>query len=371
MAITAEALLPDGPYSLWRPGENARRVKDLSGAFAQLPHLPKMLKASAILDTLVDGCEQGTFVLRLTRPDGTSRSWWMSRPDENALNDPAMELVLPEAASLMDISPALLAPKKLPGLWIADEIAVKAAFDYFNGKTVVQVDRGGYQEPMQIPKAEQTVVETAIATAVADGTVWLLSAPASILGEPIPAGVLNASGKLCVPPAVIAAAEILPENLKDAWKDGVASGLSIATALSVKAGKTLPWKTVRDVISGALQARFPELEAGAQAWPCDFPSAQFVKVKVATAGGKGGTGGTGGGGATPKMLVAVADLEPSQVQDLGDIVPKLLEVKTKTNTPIRFQIRIEMGDGKALPAADAAQKANAILKSVKEGLQLQ
>jgi hypothetical protein len=67
----------------------------------------------------------------------------------------------------------------------------------------------------------------------------------------------------------------------------------------------------------------------------------------------------------------VADLEPSQVQDLGDIMPKLLEVKTKTNTPIRFQIRIELGDGKTLPSAETAQKANAVLKGVKEGLQLQ
>jgi hypothetical protein len=372
MAITAEALLPDGPYNLWRAGETDRRVKDLAGAFAQFPHLPKMLKASAIVDTLVDGCEQGTFVLRLTRPDGTSRSWWMSQPDEPALNDPALELVLPGSAVLTDIAPALLAPKKLPGLWSADEITVQAVFDYFGGATVVQVDRGGYQEPMQIPKAAQEVVETAITAAVADASIWLLSGPASILGEPIPAGVLNANGKLCVPPAVIAAAEILPENLKNAWKGAVASGLSVATALSVKVGKTLPWKTVRDVISGALQARFLELESGSQAWPCDFPSAQFAKFKVATAGSKGGTGETSGtgGGATPKMLVAVADLEPSQVQDLGDIIPKLLDIKNKSNTPIRFHVRIEMGDGKTLPSAEAAQKVNAILKSIRDGMQL-
>lgn len=370
-AITAEALLPDGPYNLWREGETARRVKDLAGAFAQLPHLPKMLKASAILDTLVEGCEQGTFVLRLTRPDGTSRSWWMSRPDENALNDPAMELVLPEAAALTDVAPALLAPKKLPGLWTADEIAVKAVFDYFGGKTVVQVDRGGYQEPMQIPKASQEVVETAITVAVEDGAIWLLSVPASILGEPIPAGVLNESGKLCVPPTPIAAAEILPENLKDAWKGGVASGLSVATALSVKASKTFPWKTVRDVISGALQARFLELDAGSQAWPCDFPSAQFVRFTACREPIDVGMLGGGMRREVAKTLVAVADLEPAQVQDLGDIVPKLLEIKTKTNTPIRFQIRIEMGDGKTLPTTDASQKVNMILKGVKKTFQLQ
>lgn len=370
-AITAEALLPDGPYNLWRPGETSRRVKDLARAFAQLPHLPKMLKASAILDTLVDGCERGTFVLRLTRPDGTARSWWMSRPDENALKDPAMELVLPESAVLTDIAPTLFAPGKLPELWTGDQITVQTAFDYFGGGETVKVTRDGYQESMRIPKAAREVVEAAIGAAVAAGSVWLLSGPASILGEPIPAGVLSAGGNLRVPPEVIAAAAILPENLPDAWRDDTASGLSVATALSVKAGKTLPWKTVRDAIGGALQARFLELEAGGQAWPCEFPTAQFVQFRVATAGKKDGTGGTGGpASAAPKMLVAVADLEPSQMQDLGDIIPKLLEIKTKFNTPIRFQVRMEMGDGKTLPKTDVAQKANVILKGIKDGMEL-
>ena len=48
-AISADALLPGGPYDLWREGETSRRVKDLVGAFAQFPHLPKMLNRSAIL----------------------------------------------------------------------------------------------------------------------------------------------------------------------------------------------------------------------------------------------------------------------------------------------------------------------------------
>ena len=67
--MSADALLPDGPYDLWRAGETRRFVKDLVGAFAQFPHLPKMLNRKAILDTLVAGCEAGMFVLQLTRPD--------------------------------------------------------------------------------------------------------------------------------------------------------------------------------------------------------------------------------------------------------------------------------------------------------------
>jgi hypothetical protein len=224
---------------------------------------------------------------------------------------------------------------------------------------------------MPIPKAGYAVVEKAISAAVGGGSLWLLSGPASILAEPIPAGVLNPSARLSAPPPVIAPAEILPENLPNAWKDGVASALSIATALSVKMGKTLPWKTVRDVVGGALQARFLEVAEGSQAWPCDFPSAQFAKFTVATGGA---VAGTGVGGVADvglgTILVAAGELGPAQVQDLGDIVPKLLEIKAKAGTLIRFHIRIEVGDGKARPAEEVAREINVLLKRINEGLEL-
>lgn len=329
-----------------------------------------MLKASAILDTLAEGCERGTFVLKLTRPDGTTRTWWMSRPDEHALNDSAIELVLPEAAELSDLAWSLLAPGKLPALWADGEITAKGLGDYFAGSKVVQIERGGCQEPVHIPKAGKAVVENAIGAAVESGSVWLLSGPASILGEPIPAGILNASAKLCAPPAIIAAAEILPENLADAWKGGVASGLSVATALSVKAGKTLPWKTVKDAIGSALQARFLELLPESQQWPCELASAQFVKFKVATGAGAGAPIPGAEGRGQSKALTAAAELASDQVQELGDIMHKLLAVTTTQSVPIRFHVRVELGDGKNPPPADATKQTNALLKTVKEGLEL-
>ena len=336
-AITADALLPSGPYNLWKGGETSRRVKDLAGAFAQLPHLPKMLKSQAIVETLVEGCVQGTFVLKLMRPDRTFRTWWRTRPDDAALADPALELVLPEAAELGDIPGDLLAPKVLPNLWTGEQITAQAVLDYFNGTTVVQVDKGGFQEPVPVPKASADVVNAAIGEAVEAGKVWLLSGPASLLAEPIPAGVLTAASTLCVPPAVINVAEILPANLPDAWPGEETNALAIATALSQKAGKTLPWKTVKDVIGASLNARFTQLADGSAPWPCDLPAAQTVKLKVAPAGPGGGTGGGGtGGGATgggtppPTVRVAAADFEPSQIQDLGDLIPALLEIKAKS-----------------------------------------
>ena len=113
--ISAEALLPDGPYNLWRAGETSRRVKDLVGAFAQFPHLPKMLNRKAILDTLTGGCVEGMFVLRLTRADRSVKTFWRELPDDIALKDPSLEVLLPEVATLTVLSPRLLAPGVLPG----------------------------------------------------------------------------------------------------------------------------------------------------------------------------------------------------------------------------------------------------------------
>jgi hypothetical protein len=371
-AITAEALLPGGPYDLWKEGETSRRVKDLAGAFAQLPHLPKMLKAEAIVDTLVDGCEQGSFVLRLTRPDGSFRTWWRSRPDETALKDPALELVLPEAAELAEIAPQLLVPHKLPELWSGDEITAQAVIDFFGGGKVVQVEKGGYSEPVQIPKVSQEVVEKALADAVENGSVWLLSGPASILGEPIPAGVLTPAARLSVPPAIIPAAEILPENLPAAWKDDETTALAVANALSRKAGKVLPWKTVRDVITGSLQARFTELMDGPAKWPCELHAAQSIGIKVAATGGNLPGGGPGpGGGPPPKLLVASAYLDPAQIQDLGDRMDELLKIKAKSKVPIQFHVRVELGDGQAVPPSTVAAEVTQVLADINEQLKLQ
>lgn len=419
--ISAEALLPDGPYDLWREGETSRRVKDLAGAFAQLPHLPKMLMAAAITETLADGCEAGAFVLKLTRPDGSARTWWHSRPDETAMAEPGLELVLPEAAKLEEISPHLLEPGALPELWQksgasvplansatatepADSrmatgtvaqpfITVQAVIDYFSGENVIQVQREGYTEPQTIPTADETVVETAVAKAVEDGKLWLANGPASVLGEEIPAGVLTKTAILQQPPAPISAAEILPENLPDAWTDLSAcppeggrtrsgdaqagnqtTALAVATALSQKAGKTLPWKTVRDVISASLSARFTYLEPTSGQWPCEYPAAQGVKLNVAKAetGGSGGYGsGTDGFSGSEvheeNVKRAESELEPSEVQDLGDVIPELLVIKSKSGCPITFKVRIEAGDADVAPDESTVDEINQILENIKQG----
>jgi hypothetical protein len=68
------------------------------------------------------------------------------------------------------------------------------------------------------------------------------------------------------------------------------------------------------------------------------------------------------------MLVAESMLEAVQIQDLGDIIPKLLEIKTRYGTPICFQVRIVMGDGTSRPSPEAAKKINIVLKNSKSVL---
>jgi hypothetical protein len=63
-----------------------------------------------------------------------------------------------------------------------------------------------------------------------------------------------------------------------------------------------------------------------------------VKLKVSSAAGSGaGTEtGSGFGGTQPgsKKMVARSELKPSEIQDLGDVMPKLLEIKNKANIPL-------------------------------------
>jgi len=368
-AITAEALLPDGPYDLWKDGEDCRRIKDLVGAFAQMPHLPKMLNVHAIHETLVRGCEEGAFVLRLPRPNRTFRTWWRTRPDDVSLKDAAMEVVLPEKAELSELPFDMLAKDKLPGLWKTEKILVKDAYQYFSGQTMVEIERGGYKEPMLVPKAPPAVIDAAVGDAVTKGLIWLISGPSSILAETVPAGIITSAAELRAPPAAVLATQVLPQALPDAWKDNKTTALSIATVLSQKAGLNLPWVTVREAIAGALQARFMDLDQGSGTWPCDFSGAKAVKLAMAKAG-------SGRDPVKPVVQETLgvyrteADLEPSEVQDLGESIPKLLNITAATDTPLRFHIRVEVGSEKKPADKAVVAKVNAELKKLKDGLTL-
>ncbi len=368
-AVSSEALVPGGPYDLWLEEDDSRRVKDLVGAFAQFPRLPKMLRPKEVLDTVVDGVRQGTWVARLVRPDRTSRTFWRTDVDETALQDPALEVLLPEKAELSGIAPDLLVHEKLPGLWPAEEISVQDVFDYFPGGHTVSLPREGYDEILVIPKCEPAQVEAAISHAVERGLVWLTSGPASILDEPVPAGVLTAAAKLRPRPKPIEVAELTADSIPEAWKEGKANALALATALSAKLGVNLPWSTVRSAIGSAIRARWIEQTTDSAEWPCDFTGAQHVIFQVPAGDARDGEKPLYGSGSDSRALPrAEAVLEADQIQDLADQVPELL--KAAIGNDLKFTVRVEVG-GENTPAPEALEKINKLLADVSEDLRLE
>ena len=199
-------------------------MKDLVGAFAQFPHLPKMLRQKEILDTLVLGERNGLFVLRATRPDRSIRTFWRSEPEVADLRDPGLEVVLPEEAELTRVVPGLLAPNVLPGLWKEATISVQDIRSYFGGGVVTKVQHEGYEEQLTVPKASPAVVEEAIRRAVVEGTLWLTSGPASVWKEEIPTGILTSTATLQSPPSPIGPLEIVPTGSCSGVGEGIDDG---------------------------------------------------------------------------------------------------------------------------------------------------
>lgn len=199
-AVNAEALLPGGPFDLWSAGDKARFVKDLVGAFAATAKLPKMLNRGAILETLLQGCEAGDFVLRVTRADKSSRTFWKCRPDDSAIQESSLEVVLSDTAALTELDPQLLALGKLTGLWGKEPVTMADLETYFSGKHFVEVDKGGYTENLLIPAATQQAITNAVTGAVKAGRVWLVNGTVSVLAEDVPAGFINDTAQLFTPP---------------------------------------------------------------------------------------------------------------------------------------------------------------------------
>ena len=366
-AISAEAMMPGGPYDLWREDEQSRRVKDLVGAFAQYPKLPKMLRGKEILDTIVQGVQQGIWVAQIVRPDRTVRTFWHTTIDEPALKDSSLEVWLPEFATLIELAPDLFEHQKLPGLWSSKEISVQDVYDYFAGDHTVTLPKEGYEETLIIPKCESAHVETAISQAVEQGLVWLTSGPASILKEPIPAGVLSASAILRSPPERIEVAELMADSIPDAWKNDKTNALAIATALSTRRGLTLPWSTVKAAIDDGIRARWIELSDSNIMWPCDINGAQHVVLQVPQ-DQKVREDEKDPYQLKPRgMLTAEAALEANGIQDLADQIPDI--AKAAVGNSLKFNVRIEFS-GETTPDPEQVQKINELLSEVSDNLRL-
>ncbi len=366
-AVSAEAMLPGGPYDLWRADESSRRVKDLVGAFAENPRLPKMLRHKEILDTIDQGVRNGIFVASLVRPDKSVRTWWRTPVDEAARAEAALELSLPEKAELAQLDPNVLAPNVLPELWDGEAVTVADVFAYFAGGRTVTVQREGYEEPFAIPACPRAAIEDAVSEAVSQGTLWLVNGPASFQGETVPPGVLTEVAELRPPLRQLPVDQLTKDAVPEAWKDGRTNALALSAALSVQFGAPLPWSILRQTLDGAFRSRWLERAPDCGPWPCDAAGAAAVTL-IAPEKEEGlEENGEGIEGTPPGALTAAADLETHELQNLVDVLPDI--VAKAAGIPLKLYLRITLGDGDQMPA-ELRSSLNELLEGVNADLRL-
>jgi hypothetical protein len=320
-----------------------------------------MLNTQAILDTLLAGCEEGTFVLRLPRPDHSFRAWWRLRPDDTAMADPAMEVVLTEHAKLTEFGPHMVAPGGLPGLWQNGLTTMQDVIEYFSGSKMIQVSKGDYEEPQHVPKANTNLIEAAVSAAVQQGLVWLISGPASLWNEEVPPGILSPAAELLSPPNPIPATALLPESIPTAWSGDQTSALALATALAHKEGRTLPWTLVAKAIENALRANYIELISPPNTWPCANSGAPQARFKMRVAGGLGREGGTV---QERKITRTTADYSPAQLQDLVDELNDLLSTAATAGLNVAFTLEVRVGTEDKHPDVETLAKLQEILTKI-------
>jgi len=317
-----------------------------------------MLNRSAILETLIQGCVAGDFVLRATRADKSVRTFWKSRPDDAAMSDSSLEVVLSEAVELVELDGALLAPGGLPGLWDNPSISFTDLQAYFSGKHFVEIDKGGYSENQLVPAATAETLREAVSSAVRSGRVWLVNGTLSVLGEEPPLGFINETAALHQPPLPLSPGDLMPTLLPSAWTGSDSTAHHLHAALSAKAGKPMPWGLVRQAISDGIRLGLLVLALDSAPWPCDLGGAAAVKLKASKDEVRQ---------QEPRAFGArnaTAELESHEVQDLAERIDELR--KATAGQRLRIKVSIDVGESSNVPE-EVVSEVNALLSSVKAG----
>lgn len=358
--VNAEALLPDGPYDLWREGEESRFANQLAESFARYPHLPKVLRPKLVTDTVFAGVRQGLFVALLSRPDGTMRTWWRESVEPVAAEEIALEIVLPGKARLARLSPELLAPGELPDLWEqagdgdGQRLGVAKLLKYFAGDHVATIPQEGYDEYVSIPACDTASVLDAVREAVERGIVWMTNPPATSWKETVPAGALNETAILHPPPEVCTPQDLTRESVPAAWHGNRTNGLALTQALSQQRSVAIPWGLVREGIGAAVNGRWLVLADASAPVQSSFDQAGGVVLERPKDAGPPPPPPTGPDSAT---------LDASQLQDLAESAGELLAAVGGAELSFRVGVSLK-GD----VADKARERVDAILAEVADDL---
>ena len=357
-AVDAEALLPDGPYDLWRESDEARYVSELTRAFARNPRLPKFIKANIVADTIAQGIKRGLFVGELSRPDGSRRTWWREEPPQEVMQDDQLQVVLPEKAELAELPGRLLAPgdDALPGLWGSGGPTLGEVIAYFKGGYTVTVPREGYDEVEVIPQCDKEVVRQAVGSAAEEGLVWLTNGPTSLWSEPVPEDVLSHAAQLRARPERIPASALMEDALPGAWQDGSTNGADLTRALSHARGEAMPWGAVRESIVSSVDSRWLRTkDSGAEIVHRAYRDAGRLVLERPPQ-----DAGPGPGPDPVTQPPPATNIEGHQVQDLADLVPDLIEASA--GYQLKFRVQVVLDDAPDEVRTKVAQLIDSRLK---------
>ena len=157
--------------------------------------------------------------------------------------------------------------------------------------------------------------------------MWLTSGPASVWRETVPYGVLDdGDAVLHAPPDPIPAQALTADALPGAWREGRTNGSAITRALSQVRGRTLPWGLVREGIRAGVESRWLTVVEGGASVDCGYDEAGQLRLARPDADPA----------PPPPPPPGGALLETSAVQDLADLVPRLLEASA--GHTLRFRV---------------------------------
>ena len=333
-SINPEALLPDGPYDIWKNKDMDSEgfpVKNLLGMFTKRTDMPKMLSLEPIRNTLRDGCKDGLFVLKLPRPNGTARTWWMFEPDDKTLADPEMEIWLPETTSLESIAPKLLLPGSSLGLWSSEEseISITKIFELFSGQKTIPITRNECTEEILVPKASREVICSAIADVVEQGKLWLLDGSTSLWQEKVPTDSLTDAATLRLPPEAINGFELTPTNLPEAWQDQTSTSIqNIAQAISAKKDIKLPWPVIKNAVNAAINTKCLEIDSTSGKLPSSYDESANVQIRIPEVD------------PTIKVKISTIDLPSDRLITLSDLSQKILQWEAEYDISFSFEIEV-------------------------------
>jgi hypothetical protein len=177
---------------------------------------------------------------------------------------------------------------------------------------------------------------------------------------------LNEAATIYAPPTASAPMEILPAGIAHAWQNDVTTVEAVASALSQKAGMTLPWKTIREVVGAALDMRFVSRDPTSAPWPCAPAEASGVRLHMRKeASGVAEPRAPYGAAPTPANMRAYrSTITINQLQDAGDIVPELLRIQQTWDTQITVDVSFTIGKEDASAPEDALQALKVALEKV-------